>query len=155
MYEIIDSSLLDIVSSQAKESPRLRKNHNLHASPEEPCNRLLNAIEPGSYICPHRHLDPTKDESVVILRGMLGVLIFDDSGAVIRKAKLVAGGETVAVNVRSGVFHTFVCLEENTVFFEAKAGPYKTMTSDEFASWAPAEGSEESLGYLETLKKQW
>ncbi len=155
MYEIIDNCLLDCVSAQAKEAPRLRKNHNLHASPDEPCNRLLNAIEPGSYIRPHRHLDPAKDESVVILRGMLGVIIFDDSGAVIRKALLAPGSEAVAVNIGSGVLHTFVSLEENTVFFEAKAGPYQAVTSEEFASWAPPEGSQEAIDYLETLKKLW
>jgi cupin fold WbuC family metalloprotein len=155
MYEIIDSCLLDSVSAQAKEVPRLRKNHNLHASPEEPCNRLLNGIEPGSYIRPHRHLDPTKDESIVILRGVLGVIIFDESGAVIRKALLTPGSDAVAVNIRSGVFHTFVSLEENTVFFEAKAGPYKAVSSEEFASWAPSEGSTEAAAYLETFKKLW
>jgi cupin fold WbuC family metalloprotein len=155
MYDIIDNSLLDNVSAQAKESPRLRKNHNLHRSPEEPCNRLLNGIEPGSYIRPHRHLDPAKDEAVVVLRGMLGVIIFDDSGAVIRKALLAPRGEAVAANVHSGVFHTFVSLKENTVFFEAKAGPYKAMTSEEFASWAPTEGTAEAAAYLETLEKLW
>ncbi len=155
MYEIVDSRLLDHVSAQAKESPRLRKNHNLHASPEEPCNRLLNAVEPGSYIRPHRHLDTTKDESVIILRGKLGVIIFDDSGAVIRKALLMPGGEAVAANVRSGVMHTFVSLEENTVFFEAKAGPYKAVTNEEYASWAPPEDSPEAAVYLDSLKKSW
>ncbi len=155
MYEIVDSRLLDNVSTQAKESPRLRKNHNLHGSPDEPCQRLLNAIEPGSYIRPHRHLDPVKDESVVILRGKLGVIIFDETGAVIRKALMSPQGETVAANIRSGVMHTFVSFEENTVFFEAKAGPYKAISSEECAAWAPAEGSPEATAYLDSLKKLW
>ncbi len=155
MIDIIDIKLLDAVSSQAEDSPRLRKNHNIHKSHEEPCNRLLNAIEPGSYIRPHRHLDPAKDESVVILRGRLGVIEFDDKGAVVQKTLLAPAGEAVAVNVPSGVFHTFVSLEKGTVFFEAKAGPYKPITEKEFASWAPCDGSSDAPGYLESLAALW
>ncbi len=155
MIEIIDRSLLDLVSSQAKDSPRLRKNYNLHSSHEAPCNRLLNGIEPDSYIRPHRHLDPAKDESVVILRGRLGVIVFDDSGSVWQKTLLVPGGEAVAANVPSGILHTFVSLEEGTVFFEAKAGPYEPISAEEYAPWAPGEGSAEAVAYLEKMKKLW
>ncbi|HET6420814.1 MAG TPA: WbuC family cupin fold metalloprotein [Geobacteraceae bacterium] len=155
MIDIIDASLLDAVSAQAKESPRLRKNHNIHKSHEEPCNRLLNAVEPGSYIRPHRHLDPAKGESVVILRGRLGVIEFDDDGAVLRKNLLIPGGKEVAANVPPGVFHTFVSLETGTVFFEAKAGPYRPITEEEFAGWAPVEGSADVPAYLGKLVETW
>ncbi len=155
MIDIIDVSLLDAVSSQAKKSPRLRKNHNIHKSHEEPCNRLLNAIEPGSYIRPHLHIDPLKGESVVILRGKLGVVEFDDHGAVLRKTLLAPGGVAVAANVPPGVFHTFVSLEPGTVFFEAKAGPYRPISEEEFAGWAPAESTAEASAYLEKLAETW
>jgi cupin fold WbuC family metalloprotein len=75
---IIDNSLLDAVSKAAAESPRGRKNHNFHGADTEPCHRLLNAIEPGSYIQPHCHADANKDETIVILRGRLGAVIFND-----------------------------------------------------------------------------
>ena len=64
---IIDKSLLDQVSSQAKVSPRLRMNYNFHQSLDEKCHRFLNAAEPGIEVPIHRH--PTKDESFVLLRG--------------------------------------------------------------------------------------
>ena len=73
---IIDKNLLDEVSAQAKESPRLRMNYNFHQSLDEKCHRLLNAIEPGSDIPIHRH--PTKDESFVILRGEVRVTTHND-----------------------------------------------------------------------------
>lgn len=65
---IIDKSLLDQVSLQAKVSPRLRMNYNFHQSLEHKCHRMLNAMEPGTVVPIHRH--PTKDESFVILRGI-------------------------------------------------------------------------------------
>jgi cupin fold WbuC family metalloprotein len=155
MIDIIDGSLLNTVSAQARESSRQRKNHNLHKSHEDKCHRLLNAMEPSSYIRPHRHLDPEKDESVVILSGRLGVIAFDDNGTVTQRTLLAPRGDAVAANVPSGVFHTFVSLENGTVFFEAKAGPYKPITEEEFAPWAPGEGSAEAPAYLEEMKKLW
>ena len=65
--KVIDLELLDMVSSKAKESPRLRMNYNFHQSLEDKCHRMLNAVEPGSDIPIHRH--PDKDESFVVLRG--------------------------------------------------------------------------------------
>lgn len=43
---IIDKALLDTVSAQAKDSPRLRMNYNFHQSLDEKCHRFLNAVEP-------------------------------------------------------------------------------------------------------------
>ena len=38
--KVIDKNLLDEVSVQAKESPRLRMNYNFHQSLDEKCHRL-------------------------------------------------------------------------------------------------------------------
>ena len=59
--KIIDTELLDKVSEEAKESPRLWMNYNFHQSLEEKCHRFLNAVEPGTEVPIHRH--PTKDET--------------------------------------------------------------------------------------------
>ena len=64
--KIIETTLLDEVSRQAKLSPRLRMNHNFHQSLEDKCHRFLNAVELGTKVEIHRH--PTKDESFVLLR---------------------------------------------------------------------------------------
>ncbi len=152
--KIIDQRLLDKLTAQALTAPRLRKNHNLHPSDEFCCHRLLNAVEPGAYIRPHRHLDPAKDETFVILRGRMGIFVFDDRGTVIDKTVIAAGEETLAVDIPHGVFHTAVSLESGSVFFEAKAGPYHPLREDELAPWAPAEGSEEAAKYLSGLKAQ-
>ena len=46
--KVADLTLLDKVSSEAKESPRLRMNYNFHQSLEDKCHRMLNAVEPGT-----------------------------------------------------------------------------------------------------------
>jgi cupin fold WbuC family metalloprotein len=149
---IIDQSFLDQISDQAKASPRRRKNFNFHANEADASHRLLNAIEPGSYIVPHRHQDPNKDESIVLLRGRLGAVFFDESGEVTERGVLEAGGAQVLLNVPHGTYHTVVALAPGTLFFEAKAGPYRPLGPDERAPWAPQEGDPEAAPYLARLE---
>lgn len=57
--KMIDTALLDKVSAEAKESPRLRMNYNFHQSLDDKCHGFLNAVEPGTKVEIHHH--PTKD----------------------------------------------------------------------------------------------
>jgi len=151
MIRLIDTALLDEVSREATASPRRRKNRNFHPTDDYPANRLLNAVEPGSYIRPHRHLDASKDETMIVLRGRLGVVQFDDDGRIARTAILGAAGNAVGVDIPHGTWHTVLALEPGTVFFEAKAGPYRARRAEEAAAWAPAEGAPEADSYLAQL----
>ena len=152
--KIINRQLLDEVTAAAKVNPRQRKNWNIHPGDGFPAQRLLNAMEPASYIRPHRHLDPLKDETFMIVRGRLGVLVFDENGIVTEKLLLAVSGENIGVDIPSGVFHTAVSLVEGTIFFEAKAGPYHPLSEEEKPAWAPEEGvaAEE---YLFALKNEF
>jgi len=150
--KIVTHELLDQLTESARISPRLRKNHNLHAGDESRCHRLLNAIEPASYIRPHRHLDPEKDEAFILLSGRLGIIIFSDTGQVSETVVLSQEAGVLAADVPHGVFHTALSLEAGTVFFEAKAGPYLPLGEAEIAAWAPAEGDPGVAGYLERLQ---
>ncbi len=151
--EFISHKELDAISRQAKDSTRLRKNYNFHLSDEEPCNRLLNAMEPGSYIQPHRHNDPNKDETLIVLRGRMGLFIFDDNGAIKNKAILGPQGAIMMANIPMGIYHTLVSLEKDSVFFEAKGGPYRPLSKEEKAPWAPEENAPGCSEYLLELKK--
>ena len=109
-------------------------------------------MQPDSYIPPHRHLDPDKDETFIVLRGLLGLVLFDDQGAVVRTVKVGAGGAAIGVDIPHATWHTAVALEPDAVFFEAKAGPYLPLTEAERAPWAPAENAPEAVPYLAALK---
>ena len=51
----LTADILIALRAEAAASPRRRKNFNLHASPDDPIQRLCNAFEPGTYVRPHRH----------------------------------------------------------------------------------------------------
>ncbi|MDA8382608.1 MAG: WbuC family cupin fold metalloprotein [Betaproteobacteria bacterium] len=150
--ELIDQSLLDRVIAAAEQAVRRRKNYNFHKTDEAACHRLLNALEMDSYIRPHRHCAPSKDETMVALRGRLGIVFFDDEGNVVSSAVLEPLGTHLGVNIPCGAWHTMVALAPGSVFFEAKAGPYVPLADGEKAPWAPAEGNGEAGAYLRNLR---
>ena len=149
---VVDTALLDRLTDEARHTPRLRKNLNFHPADDASCHRFLNAVEPGTYIRPHRHRDPAKDESLAVLRGKVGVVTFDDRGTVTGTVLLEPGGAAMAVDIPHGEYHAAVSLEGGTVFLEAKAGPYLPLSAEETAPWAPAEGNSGVERYLATLE---
>lgn len=146
---IFDADFLNRLAAEAAAAPRRRKNYNLHAADDAACHRFFNALCANSYVAPHRHAEPAKDETLVLLRGRLGAVIFDESGAV-RATHLLRPG--MIADVPANTFHTWVALEDGTIFFEAKAGPYRPLTADEKAPFAPPEGDPRAAAYLATLQ---
>ena len=137
--KILSNSVLDELSGRAVASSRRRMNHNLHERLDDPVQRLLNAIEPGTYIQPHRHLDPPTWEVFLMVRGSGAILTFDDDGTVISRLELREGGPVRGVEISAGAWHTIVSKETGTVFFEVKQGPYVPPQPVNRAVWAPLE----------------
>ena len=119
---VIDKNLLDEVSKRAKSSPRLRMNYNFHQSLDEKCHRFLNAVEPGTEVPIHKH--PTKDETFVLLRGRVRVNTYNDDGSIIESIELSPNDGRYGVNIPKGVWHKLECIEEDSVIFECKEGPF-------------------------------
>jgi cupin fold WbuC family metalloprotein len=155
MITLIDERLLDEICVEAAASPRRRKNRNFHRNNEQPGHRLLNAMQRDSYIPPHRHLDPDKDETMVVVRGLMGLLLFDDEGRVIRSEKVGAGGTAIGVDIAHGTWHTVIALADDTVFLEAKAGPYLPLHDEERAAWAPSESDAGAKAFLAELQNHF
>lgn len=151
--KIVTGELLKQVAAEALQSPRLRKNHNIHRSDESRCHRLLNAVEPGSFIRPHRHLDPEKDEAFILMKGSLGIITFADDGTVAETVLLSHSAGNLAVDIPYGVYHTAVSLETGTVFYETKAGPYLPLTEAEIAPWSPEDSDPQAQEYLSRLRE--
>lgn len=150
-----DAQYLNDLTGQAKNSPRLRQHRNIHLSYQDACQRLFNAIEPGSYIRPHRHASDPRDELLVAIRGVMALVTFDDQGSVtgiLRFGSQNHGSDLAAgAEVASGTWHTVVALEPGCVLLEVKAGPFDPSQPKDLASWAPEEGSAVAESYLQQL----
>ena len=110
-------------------------------------------MEPGSYIQPHRHFDPNKDENFVVLRGRFGLVLFDEAGNITGTAPLGLCAPAVGASIPHGTYHTLVSLQPGSVFFEAKAGPYAPISDAERPSWASREGEPAASAYLAELER--
>ncbi|MGI8587174.1 MAG: WbuC family cupin fold metalloprotein [Chloroflexia bacterium] len=106
----IDRTLIDTVALQARDSPRHRAILRYHELPE-PVQRMLNALDPESYVQPHRHAAPPKVEAFLVLRGRAMLVRFDDAGHIIEAVEIAAGGPTHGAEVPPGAWHTLLALD--------------------------------------------
>ena len=126
---IINKTLLDSVSKQAKESPRLRMNYNLHEKLTDSTHRFFNAMEPGTVVPIHRHQNCA--ETFILVRGSMRVVLYDDDRNVIEDTILSAGGDNYGIHIPKGVWHWVEILESGTVTFEVKEGPYEPLKEED------------------------
>ncbi|MNF88636.1 hypothetical protein D3C84_711340 [compost metagenome] len=92
---------------------------------------------------------------MIVLKGKLGLLLFSDSGEVLARRVLQAGGDCLGVDLPPGVFHGLVVLEADSLMFECKAGPYRPVGEGELASWAPREGEPGVAQYQAWMRAQF
>ena len=144
----ITQAMLDTLCDEARESPRRRKNLNLHPELDDPVQRFFNAMEPDTYTRPHRHAGADRWELFMLISGAASVLVFDTEGTVTARIDLEAGGPVHGVEVPGDTWHTVLCRAPGTVVFEVKQGPYSPVSDKAFAHWAPAEGDPEVPGFL-------
>lgn len=123
---------LTALGQQAKQSPRLRANANLHQALSDPIQRLAIAMEPDTLILPHRH--PHTWEVLTALRGCFTVLVFDEAGEVIERAEL--GRDTSVVEIPAGGWHAVLSRAAGAVIFEVKHGPYSPIAEADVAGWS-------------------
>lgn len=147
MKSITADDLRDL-STQAQSVPRLRKNLNLHDQLDAPIQRLCNALQPGTYIRPHRHPDGVW-ECFILLQGVCAIVLFDPEGRVSERLELSLAS-TVIAEIPSGAWHSVVALAPDTIVMEVKPGPYIPGT---FMDWAPEEGSPEVRECLQWLEQ--
>ena len=116
--EFIDTQLMSSVAEKARVAPRLRMNYNFHRSTDESVNRLLNVMHRGSYTPVHRHL-------------------YDAQGHVVERREVGPACDCCGFDIEPGVWHGMVVLEDDTVVFEVKQGPYAPIAKENIAPWTP------------------
>ncbi len=138
----IDDTLLSVLHWKADESERRRMNFDLRTTEYDTSQRMLNALEPGTKVPIHRHLETS--ETVVCIEGCLDEVFYQelpnmDAGGPVHDGEIAAENSNFAevmrvrlcprekrygVQIPKGVWHT-VEVFEPCVIFEAKDGAYK------------------------------
>ena len=132
---VITKKILDELTAKAKENPRLRCNLDMRNSADDQSQRMLNALEPGTVMPIHRHL--ASSETVIIIRGRIRWLFYDEQGRITESTELWSDGDVRMLNVEKGRWHSLECLESGSVLFEAKDGPYEPLQDCDVLSVQP------------------
>jgi cupin fold WbuC family metalloprotein len=146
----LDDRFFEPLLAEAVLSPRKRAHRNLHADFNEPVQRTCIALAAGTYVRPHTHLQATKRELILSLRGRTAVLIFDAQGVVTERLTLNAD-QVSGIEIPPGVWHTVFPLTDTAVILEVKQGPYIPSDPVCFAEWAPAEGDAAVAEFLQWM----
>ena len=147
--KLVTPALFASLIEQADTSPRRRGNFNLHERAEDSVQRLFIAAMRDSYFRAHRH--PDKWEFSIVVRGVFDVLTFDERGVVTQRLRVGPTADIYAFELPPNIFHSWLPLEDDSVFFEVKQGPYDAATAAQFAPWAPAEGAAEVVDFVHKL----
>lgn len=147
----IDHNLIDPLTVEAKESPRKRKNFNFHPNADDPMHRMIHASNKGTYVQPHKHENPNKTEAFIILKGRVVVVEFNDEGEIIDHIIMDASKGNYGVEIPPRVWHSLITLENDSVFYEVKNGPWNPSDDKFFAPWAPKEGDTEVGNYINMI----
>lgn len=129
---VIDKELLDELTSQAKQNPRLRQAYDLRNSIDDKSQRMLNALEPGTVLPIHRHR--TTSEVTSVIRGRVRHNMYDDKGNLTETFIASEDGFPNFYVTPMGMWHNTECLESGTVIFEAKDGAYAPLNAEDMMS---------------------
>ncbi len=132
--KLLTKPVLEDLASQAQASARGRSHLLWHPAPEDPVQRLVIALEPGTYIRPHCH--PEQWELLMMISGQVELLGFDAGGTLTQRLLLAAGGDCVGIELPPGHWHSLRVTSPASLL-EIKPGPLRPGV---FADWAPAEG---------------
>jgi cupin fold WbuC family metalloprotein len=142
----IDKNFTDRLSQEAVISRRKRKNYNFHTEFSDPINRMLHAMEPETYVQPHKHENPDKREAFIVLSGRVTVVEFDNQGRITEHIVLDPLSGNYGAEIKPRTWHCLIALER-TIVYEVKDGPYDPSDDKYFAPWAPAEGDPDATAY--------
>lgn len=132
---ILDKKLMEDLSQQAKESPRLRQAFDLRTTSNDSSQRILNAVEPGTILPIHRHRSSI--ETIIVLRGRVVQHYYDDNGNKTASYELAPNSAQVGMSVPVGQWHALESLEQGSVIFECKDGAYQPLSAEDILELGP------------------
>ncbi len=158
LAEVVDKEVIQDTIEKSRMSSRGRAMTVLHPPEKKGIRILVNAIQPGSYVQPHRH---EYEEAFGILSGELDVLFFDQEGKVISRNTFNQHNGSRFVEIPPLMYHTVLSNEQDSCILDLSIGPFNPNGYKQFAPWSPSEPeggmpayTEEIHEYMTRLRKK-
>lgn len=143
---------LEWLQREAQSNPLGRARICTHANVEEKVHEMLICLTRRSYIRPHLHF---KSESLHVVRGACDLVLFGDSGEVVRVVSLGEPATRAPFYIRLSepVYHTLLLKADFLVFHETTPGPLDRAATS-YAPWAPPEEDREAaVAFVEEVTR--
>jgi cupin fold WbuC family metalloprotein len=139
---------IEVLRQAVRNTPKRRVRINAHPGSDDELHEMIIAIEPGSYIRPHKH--PGKSEAFHIIEGQVDIVVFSEAGEVERIVSLAAKGGRHPFYYRMSTphFHTLIIRSDLLVVHEITNGPFLP-TGTIYAAFAPEEGDTASAAVFQ------
>jgi cupin fold WbuC family metalloprotein len=145
---------IEMLRQAVRKTPKRRVRINAHPGSDDGLHEMIIAIEPGSYIRPHKH--PGKSEAFHIIEGQVDIVVFSEAGNIDRIVSLAAkgGDRPFYYRMSTSHFHTLIIRSDLLVVHEITNGPF-VPTSTVYADFAPEEGDvAEGAAFQQNLIKR-
>ncbi len=140
--QIIDKELLVALHEKAKNNERKRINFDLRTTPSDTSQRMLNFLEPGTYVPIHRHIKTS--ETIICLEGVLEEVFYEEVSKDINnitspdvispieverfreiaRYRISPREKLYGIQIPQGAWHSVEVLEPSCIF-ESKDGAYE------------------------------
>ncbi|MBU1038681.1 WbuC family cupin fold metalloprotein [Patescibacteria group bacterium] len=138
-FKLLDDNLINEIAAAAQNSARRRSLYTFHQDNDDKIHRLLNVIQPDSYVRPHKHQSPDKVEVMVVLQGKLAMVEFAEDGRPASQIILTAKVSPYVLEIESNTWHMSIALEADTAVYIVTEGPWQPATHKIMAPWSPEE----------------
>lgn len=149
----IDNNVLEFLINDSLKNKLKRSRICTHKKPRSKIHEMFIAILKDSYIKPHKHL--TKDESYLLIKGKLEIVIFNEKGRIKEIIYMSSTGKhkKLYFKVPKNTMHTIVIKSKYVVIKEVTEGPFNKK-NDVFANFAPNENQKIKIKtYYKKLNK--
>ena len=150
----ITNQITNPLIQEAEKSERKRKNFNFHQHFSDRIHRMIHATNPETYVQPHKHENPDKIETFIILKGRVLLIEFSDKGEITDHLILDSVLGNYGAEIRPKSWHTLITLEKDSLVYEIKDGPWDASDDKNFATWAPSEGETKCIEYNNSLLRK-
>ena len=144
---------IEVLRQAVRRTPKRRARINAHPGHDDALHEMIIAIEPGSYIRPHRH--PGKSEAFHIIEGDVDIVVFREGGEIDEIVSLgeKGGARPFYYRMSEPRFHTLIIRSDLLIVHEITNGPFSP-DGTVYAAFAPAEGDPAALAFQADLAKR-
>ena len=131
-YKKIKSEDLNNLNNLSKKNTNKNIRICTHSNKKSGLHEMFILHPKNYYIRPHKH--PSKNESIILLKGKANLYIFNHSGKI--NKKMILDKNNFYYQIPHNTYHSLVILSSSIVFYEVSLGPFNKKNTV-FPKWAP------------------